>query len=249
MTSRIEGMSDTRLRELERQYRALSTVENEAAYLLECVRNGKQLDPKRYQRLAELNDAAAARYLQGRLAGGDLQPEELELAAYCAHQPARLALPEETPPVPGDLETWLRRLDSASRPLRLAVLRASVAPLGEEPAKLLEDAATSTAPPARVDALAALLLRRLTRHRLEELHTLIREAGPLLAVALVCARADAGLPMGPAMDALGRMPVWPESSPEGKGKVLARIQSAVLEELLRERASPLAERGAARLKQ
>jgi len=55
-------MSDAKLRELERRWKETGAVEDQAAYLLERVRVG------------------------------DLEREKLELAAYCGHGPAQLAL-------------------------------------------------------------------------------------------------------------------------------------------------------------
>jgi len=60
-------MSDAKLRELERRWKESGAVEDEAAYLLERVRVG------------------------------DLEREKLELAAYCDHPAARLALGGKAP--------------------------------------------------------------------------------------------------------------------------------------------------------
>ena len=64
-------MTDTKLRELERRWKESGSPEDEAAYLLERVRVG------------------------------DLEKEKLELAAYCGHEGARLALGDEAPVFPG----------------------------------------------------------------------------------------------------------------------------------------------------
>jgi hypothetical protein len=60
-------VTDERLRELEQRWKASGSPEDEAAYLLERVRTG------------------------------DLEKEKLELAAYCGHEGARLALGDEAP--------------------------------------------------------------------------------------------------------------------------------------------------------
>ena len=71
-------MSDERLRELERRWQETGADEDEAAYLL------------------------------ARLRAGELDVERLKLAAYCDYAAAQLALGDEAPPTPSDLDAWGR---------------------------------------------------------------------------------------------------------------------------------------------
>ena len=110
-------MTDTKLRELERRWKESNAAEDEAAYLLERVRVG------------------------------DLEKEKLELAAYCGHEGARLALGDEALPTAltceedpssDSIRSWaagLRRWDGeCSARAALAVAVASQALLeGSEP--------------------------------------------------------------------------------------------------------------------
>ncbi len=97
-------MTDSRLRELERRFKESGAPADELAYLQERVRSGGQLDWESYSRLAELNAEAASEYLLARVERGDLEREKLELAAYCSHEPARVALGASAPTVEGALE-------------------------------------------------------------------------------------------------------------------------------------------------
>jgi len=74
-------MSDERLRQLERRWRASGSVHDESGYLLERVR------------------------------AGDLSRERLELAAYCGHQGARAASAGDAPAAPQGLGDWGRGLE------------------------------------------------------------------------------------------------------------------------------------------
>jgi hypothetical protein len=118
-------MSDQHLRALERAFQESGSPEDEVTYLREVVRTGGSLDWDRYRRLAELDVSAASAYLLARVERGDLEQEKLELAAYCSHEPARVALGEAAPEGPEDftkdqrderteewigLARWLRQL-------------------------------------------------------------------------------------------------------------------------------------------
>jgi hypothetical protein len=92
-------VSDERLRELERRFRASGSVEDEAAWL------------------------------RARVQAGELEQSKLELAAYCDQPAAVLVLGEVPPqPPPGqhysELERWASKLEDCSR--RIAV-RAAIA--------------------------------------------------------------------------------------------------------------------------
>lgn len=73
-------MSDEDLRELERRFRETGSVEDEAAWLL------------------------------GRLRAGDLEEEQLRLAACCSHEPSRIALGEPPAVEPENSFIWSLRL-------------------------------------------------------------------------------------------------------------------------------------------
>jgi hypothetical protein len=79
-------VGDTKLRELERRWRETAAVDDEAAYLQERVRMG------------------------------DLARERLELAAYCSHEGARMALPGYEP-ARTRLERWAVGLRRWGRPV------------------------------------------------------------------------------------------------------------------------------------
>jgi hypothetical protein len=79
-------MSDERLRELERRWKETGSVDDEAKYLAERVRVG------------------------------DLEKEMLELAAYCGHQGARLALgPSASQASPPPTREWVSGLRNFSK--------------------------------------------------------------------------------------------------------------------------------------
>jgi len=77
-------VTDSKLRELERRWKEIGSVEDEARYLLERVRVG------------------------------DLEREKLELAAYCGHEAAALALTPDNPE-PADVEDLLALLEQRQR--------------------------------------------------------------------------------------------------------------------------------------
>lgn len=85
-------MSDQRLRDLERVWKESGAEQDELAYLQEQIRTSRTLAWKDYCRLVQLSVEAAADYLRARMARGDLARDKLILAAYCSHEPARLAL-------------------------------------------------------------------------------------------------------------------------------------------------------------
>lgn len=70
-------MSDDRVRILERRFRASGSVEDEAAWLR----------------------------ARGQI--GELNEEQLRLAAFVDHQPARLALGDQAPTAPWDIRGWI----------------------------------------------------------------------------------------------------------------------------------------------
>jgi hypothetical protein len=115
---------DERLRNLERRFKESGDPTHELAYLQEQVRQGGSLDWESYQRLAELDVDGAAGYLLARVERGDLEQEKLELAAYCSHEPARVALGAEAPEVPEDLEEWGQRFQPRGHE---AIVRAALA--------------------------------------------------------------------------------------------------------------------------
>lgn len=85
-------MSDADLRELERRWREAGSREDEAAWIQAALRQGRSLDWDGYLRLVDLIPEGAARYLRERLQAGLLPQERLELASWCRHEPAALAL-------------------------------------------------------------------------------------------------------------------------------------------------------------
>jgi hypothetical protein len=90
-------MSDTRLREQERRWRETGSLQDEAAYLLERIRSG------------------------------DLDRDRLELAAYCCHPAAMIALEASRPPP--DLFEWavgLNRWPMAGERAALEACRVAV---------------------------------------------------------------------------------------------------------------------------
>lgn len=78
-------MSDVRIQRLQRTWRASGAVEDAAAYLRERVRAGDALDWEEYTLLHAGDQLAAARYLEGQVARGELNPERLELARRLGH--------------------------------------------------------------------------------------------------------------------------------------------------------------------
>ncbi len=75
-------MSDERLRELEKRLRTSGSVEDEAALL------------------------------RARVQAGDLSQEQVELAAFVDHKPARLALGTGAPTAPWDIRGWIDGLQA-----------------------------------------------------------------------------------------------------------------------------------------
>jgi len=89
-------MSDSRLRDLERGWRRTGSLRDEAAYLQEQLR------------------------------AGELERTRLELAAYCGHEPAQLALAAEAP-TELELDAWIAGLQPQGgvEALRRAALAAA----------------------------------------------------------------------------------------------------------------------------
>jgi len=82
-------VTDDRLRDLERRWRASGSPVDEGAWLAERIRAGDRLDWDGYARLAALDPEAAAADLRRRREAGELSRDALDLAAYCGHAPAR----------------------------------------------------------------------------------------------------------------------------------------------------------------
>jgi len=110
-------VTDSKLRELERRWKETGSVEDEARYLLERVRVG------------------------------DLEREKLALAAYCGHEGARIALGDDAPNRPSDLEEWARGLGTWGKEIcvRLAIVVARRAQVDETPENLATLASTAIA--------------------------------------------------------------------------------------------------------
>lgn len=146
MRSQGVSVTDSKLRELERRWKESGSVEDEAAYLLERVRVG------------------------------DLATEKLELAAYCGHEGARLALGEQAPAMGPPIDprvrarpqAWMTGLSAfGTGPARAVVAWCCV--------RVLEESKTGHAGCA--DWRDALIQRRFSE-RLPPLPR-IRELGPL----------------------------------------------------------------------
>lgn len=92
-------MTDSRLRNLERRWRDSGSLADEAAYLLERVR------------------------------AGELQRDQLELAAYCGYVAAAMAIREAAPPPPDDVVSWVEGFDRWGKPtyVRVAIAMADAA--------------------------------------------------------------------------------------------------------------------------
>jgi len=99
-------MSDATLRDLERRFVETGDAADEAAWLREQVRAGQTLDWASYSRLAALGVDSAADYLRARLARRALSQQELTLAAYCSHPPARVVLGQAAPAAPSNSRRW-----------------------------------------------------------------------------------------------------------------------------------------------
>lgn len=78
------------------------------------------------QRLAALGDQdAQARELLLRVRTGALAIEQLELLAHAGHEPACRALGRPAPELPEDLERWVQKVGSWSRPAEVAAATAA----------------------------------------------------------------------------------------------------------------------------
>lgn len=103
------------MRQLERKWVSTGSLADESAWLLEIARTCVSLDWPTYSRLAELEPRAASQHLARRVEVGTLDSTMLELAAFCGHNPARLALdrdekmcvdPEEAHALVAGLAAW-----------------------------------------------------------------------------------------------------------------------------------------------
>lgn len=141
-------MTDARLRELERRARSDGSTDEVAAWLL------------------------------ARLRAGALGRDRLQLAAYCGHEPARLALGVPVVSAPEQLEGWVLGL----RPWRQAPARAALAAARQ----VLPLAALETDPEATLEVVSG------TAALLDDPDRAGAEAALVAAVARVAGRLRGG---------------------------------------------------------
>jgi hypothetical protein len=115
-------VAEERLRELERRFKESGAEQDELDWLREEIRFRGTLGWEHYSRLAELSVETAVDHLTARVERGELGQEELELAAYCGHAPARRILGEAAPSVPEAPGAWLEGAPKVGRPPRTTPL-------------------------------------------------------------------------------------------------------------------------------